>query len=246
MFHSIRLFVLSVMNIVQSNYTIMGNSLSQSSLTKKYVVALAGLFLITFLFVHLAINLLLLLPATDTFNVAAHFMGTNIIIKVFEVVLFSGIFIHIIYSLIVQVQNWMARPVRYKLENWSHTSPFSKFMIHTSVIIFIFLVFHLIEFYIETKFLGQIADVVIDGESYPDMGLKVITAFKIPIVVIGYILSFIVLGFHLHHGFQSAFQSLGLNHTKYTPTIKLLSTAVSIILAVGFIIIPLAIYFGNY
>lgn len=239
-------FRLSIMNIVQSNYTIMGKSLTQSSLTKKYVVALAGLFLITFLFVHLAINLLLLLPATDTFNVAAHFMGTNIIIKVFEVVLFSGIFIHIIYSFIVQVQNWMARPVRYKLENWSHTSPFSKFMIHTSVIIFIFLVFHLINFYIETKFLGQIDDVVINGETYHDMGSKVIVAFKMPVVVFGYIFSFLILGFHLHHGFQSAFQSLGLNHTKYTPIISLLSTAVSIILTVGFIIIPLVIYFGNY
>jgi len=92
----------------------MGNSKIQSSLTKKYVMAFMGLFLITFLFVHMTINLLLLLPNTDWFNIAAHFMGTNIFIKIFEVVLFGGFIIHIIYGLILQVQNWLARPTRYK------------------------------------------------------------------------------------------------------------------------------------
>ena len=224
----------------------MGKRLTQSSLTKKFVVAFAGLFLVMFLFVHLAINLLVLLPVTTTFNVAAHFMATNPVIKVFEVVLFGGIFIHIVYSLIVQIQNWMARPVRYKVEGWSHTSPFSRFMIHTAVIVFVFLCFHLNHFYIETKFLSEIALVEIDGLTYPDMGARVIEAFQLPTLVIGYIISFLILGFHLHHGFQSGFQSLGLNHTKYTPIIKKLSTAISILLTVGFILIPIVIYFGNY
>lgn len=234
------------MIVFQTNFAFMGNRLTQSSLTKKFVVAFAGLFLVVFLFVHLVINLLLLLPEPETFNVAAHFMGTNIIIKIFEVVLFAGIFIHIIYSLIVQIQNWMARPVRYKVEGWSHTSPFSKFMIHTAVIIFVFLCFHLWDFYIETKFFGEIDHVEINGISYPDMATRVILAFKMPVVVIGYIFTFLLLGFHLHHGFQSGFQSLGLNHTKYTPLIQKLSTAVSIFLTIGFIIIPLVIYFGNF
>jgi len=224
----------------------MGNSLTQSSLTKKYVMAFAGLFLITFLFVHMGINLLVLLPSTDTFNIAAHFMGTNPVIKVFEVVLFGGFFIHIIYGLILQVQNWMARPDRYKIEGWSHTSPFSKFMIHTAVIIFIFLVIHLSDFYIKAKFLGQVDNVMIGGEDYHDLGSMVIAKFQLGGYVIGYIIAILILAFHLHHGFQSGFQSLGLNHTKYTPVIKGLSTLVSIVLAIGFIIIPLVIYFGNY
>ncbi len=224
----------------------MGNSIVQTSLTKKFVMSFAGLFLITFLFVHLAINLLVLLPNTDSFNIAAHFMATNIVIKVFEVVLFGGLFIHIIYGLILQIQNWMARPVRYKIEGWSHTSPFSKFMIHTAVIIFIFLVYHLMDFYVETKFLGEVNDVVIGGKSFHDMGAKVIAEFKIQWVIIVYIISFLILGFHLHHGFDSAFQSLGINHSKYTPLIKKLSLIISIVLTVGFTIIPLIVYFGNY
>jgi succinate dehydrogenase / fumarate reductase cytochrome b subunit len=209
-------------------------------------MAFAGLFLITFLFVHLGINLLVLLPSRDTFNVAAHFMGTNPVIKVFEIVLFGGFIIHIIYGLIVQIQNWMARPNRYKMEGWSHTSPFSKFMIHTAILILIFLVIHLTDFYIKAKFLGEVSDVVINGKVYHDLGELVIEKFQLPVFVIVYIAMIVFLGFHLHHGFQSGFQSLGLNHSKYTPIIKGLSTFISIILPLGFISIPLVIYFGNY
>jgi succinate dehydrogenase / fumarate reductase cytochrome b subunit len=209
-------------------------------------MAFAGLFLITFLFVHMTINLLVLMPDTNWFNLAAHFMGTNILIKIFEIVLFGGFIIHIIYGLIIQVQNWLARPERYKIEGWSHTSPFSKFMIHTAVLIFIFLVIHLGDFYIKAKFLGEVGDVVINGKHYHDLGALVIEKFQLPFYVIGYILMMVILGFHLHHGFQSAFQSLGLNHSRYTPFIKNLSTVVAILLSAGFITIPLVIYFGNY
>ncbi|GAB4311163.1 MAG: succinate dehydrogenase [Bacteroidales bacterium] len=224
----------------------MGTSRFQSSLTKKYVMAFAGLFLITFLFVHLAINLLVLLPSTDAFNVAAHFMGTNLVIKVFEVVLFGGFLLHIIYGLIVQIQNWGARPEPYKVTGWSHKSPFSKFMIHTAIVIFVFLVVHLGDFYVKSKFLGEIGSVTINGKHYHDMGALVIEKFQIPGFVIGYIIAMIILFFHLHHGFQSGFQSLGLNHPVYTPWIQRLSSVIAIILAAGFILIPVVIYFGNY
>lgn len=210
-------------------------------------MALAGLFLITFLFVHLGINLTLLIPGDEReiFNRAAHFMGTFPLIKVFEVVLFGGFIIHIIYGLILQIQNWMARPTRYKIEGWSHTSPFSKFMIHTGIVILIFLVIHMMDFYIKAKFLGDVGEIDYGGELFHDLGKLVIIKFKLIGFVIGYILAFILLGFHLHHAFQSAFQSLGLNHSKYTPFLKGLSTVISIILPLGFTIIPLVIYFSS-
>jgi succinate dehydrogenase / fumarate reductase cytochrome b subunit len=209
-------------------------------------MALAGLFLITFLFVHMGINLLVLLPSTDTFNIAAHFMGTNPVIKVFEIVLFGGFIIHILYGLIIQVQNWMARPTRYKVEGWSHTSPFSKFMIHTAILILIFLIIHMGDFYVKAKFLGQVEDVVINGKTYHDLGALVIEKFQLPWYVFGYILAIVFLTFHLHHGFQSGFQTMGINHSVYTPVIKVLSLVISVVLAIGFITIPLTIYFGNY
>jgi len=209
-------------------------------------MALAGLFLITFLFVHLGINFTLLIPGDERelFNRAAHFMGTFPLVKVFEVVLFGGFIIHIIYGLILQIQNWLARPTRYKIEGWSHTSVFSKFMIHTGIVIFIFLVIHLMDFYIKAKFLGEVDPVVYDGETLHDLGMLVILKFKHLGFVIGYIVAFILLGFHLHHAFQSAFQSLGLNHSKYTPFLKGLSTVISIILPLGFTAIALIIYFS--
>ncbi len=213
-------------------------------------MALFGLFLIAFLFVHMGINLLMCFPETeefaahDLFNIAAHFMASNIIIKIFEIVLFLGFIIHIIYGLILQVQNWMARPNRYKVEGWAHTSVFSKFMIHTGAIIFLFLILHLFDFYFKAKFGHGVETIIINGKEYHDLGALVEEKFHLLWFVIWYILAFILLGFHLHHAFQSAFQSLGLNHPKYTPIIKGIGTIVALIIPAGFTFIALFIYFS--
>ena len=227
------------------------STLRYSSVTKKVIMALAGLFLITFLFVHLGINLTLLIPGfeltqdREIFNRAAHFMATFYPIKVFEVILFGGFIIHILYGIILQIQNWLARPARYKVEGWSHTSVFSKFMIHTGILIFIFLVIHFMDFYFKAKFTHEVNMATYsDGQVLEDMGALVILKFKHLGFVIAYIVAFILLAFHLHHAFQSAFQSLGLNHSKYTPFIKGLSTVISVLLFLGFSIIPLIIYFN--
>jgi len=219
------------------------SALTFSSVTKKIVMSLMGLFLIIFLLVHLTVNLFLLFdPTRELFNVAAHFMATNPVLKIMEISLFAGFIIHILFGLILQIQNWLARPKRYKVEGYSHTSFFSKFMIHTGIVILIFLVLHLLDFYFKLKF-GDVPNMIIHGHEYPDMGLVVIEKFSITSFIIIYIVALIILGFHLHHAFQSAFQSLGLNHTKYTPVIKALGTIYSIVVALGFIIIPLYIYF---
>lgn len=214
------------------------------SIGRKLIVALAGIFLILFLLVHLGINLtLILLESTRPFNVAANFMGTNIVIKIFEVILFGGLILHIIYTLILQIQNWLARPVRYRILNFSQLSFFSKFQIHTAAIIFTFLVIHLTNFYFKSRF-GQLEEITYDGiKYYPDLGSLVIQKFQMPGFVILYIAFFIFLGFHLLHGFQSAFQTLGLNHPSYTPFIKKLGVVYSILIFTGFTVIPLVIYF---
>lgn len=88
-------------------------------------MSLAGIFLITFLVVHLAINLSLILSdSREMFNKAAHFMGTNVIIHIMEVVLFGGFLLHMFYGVFLQLQNWFARPKGYKIENYSQTSFF--------------------------------------------------------------------------------------------------------------------------
>lgn len=210
-------------------------------------MSLAGLFLVVFLVVHLGINLLLILfESHEPFNVAAHFMVTNPLIKVMEIVLFGGIFLHIIYAGILSLSNKLARGGQgYTVTNHSQTSFFSKYMVHTAVIIGIFLVIHLMDFYIKAKFLGQIEEVSYDGglTHMHDMGALVIAKFKMLPFVVGYIFAFLFLGFHLHHGFQSAFQTIGFNHKVYTPVIKLAGLAYSILITMGYSIIPLYIYF---
>jgi succinate dehydrogenase / fumarate reductase cytochrome b subunit len=222
------------------------SSLFTHSIGRKLIVALAGIFLILFLLVHLGINItLILFKSTKPFNVAAHFMGTNIIVKIFEVILFGGIILHIIYTLILQVQNWIARPVRYRIPNYSQLSFFSKFQIHTAAIIGIFIILHLFNFYFISRF-GHLQEITYDGiKFYDDLGSLVIEKFQMPGIVILYIACFIFLAFHLIHGFQSAFQTLGLNHKTYTPFIKSAGVVYSIFIFTGFTIIPLVIFFSR-
>ena len=220
------------------------SNIFNSSIGKKLLMALVGLFLAIFLLVHLGINItLIIFDDPRIFNIAAHFMATNVIIKVFEIVLFGGILLHIIYGLLLQLLNWIARPIRYKVYNTAQTSFFSKFMIHTALVILVFLVIHLFDFYFKAKFgHGHVAEVTYNGKLYHDLGTMVIEKFQILWVDIFYIACFIFLGFHLLHSFQSAFQTLGLNHKVYTPVIKLLGYIYTFIVVAGFTIIPIWIF----
>ncbi len=213
-----------------------------SSLTKKYVMSLAGLFLLSFLLVHLLINLLLLFDDSRyLFNEAAHFMGTNPLIQTFQWVLFGGFIVHMIFGVILQIQNWMARPKGYKKKNASEENYFSKFMIYTGIIVGIFLVIHLFNFFV-LKMSGQVPEFS-GHEGTEDMGWLVFDLFQNGGYVIFYVVAILFLGFHVDHAFQSALQSLGLNHPKYTPFFKVVSRLLAIFIALGYISIPLVIYF---
>ena len=219
----------------------MGNKLiSYSSITKKVVLALAGLFLISFLVVHLAINLLLLNNDDGAaFTVAVEFMTTNPLIKIMEIVLIGGFAIHIILAVIIQIYNWMARPIRYKIEAYSELSFFSKYMIHTGAIIFIFLCIHFINFYFVK--LGLVSPP--EGVGKEDFYQMATLLFADKFYAVLYAVLMIFLGFHLQHAFQSAFHTLGINHTKYTPVIKAVGTIYAILIPLGFACIPLFFIF---
>lgn len=210
------------------------NKVIYSSISKKFVMALAGLFLLLFLPVHLIINLMLLKADPAPFNNAAHFMATFPVIKIVEIVLLCTILIHIIYGITLQIQNWLARPTGYKTGQKTETSFFSRFMIWTGGSILIFIIIHFFNFYFIK--LG-----IVDGDPENFYGLAH-QLFKIPGYNILYWICFIVLGFHLYHAFGSAFQTLGLNHRIWTPVVKVLSFVYAIVLPLGFSIIPLVIW----
>lgn len=214
-----------------------------SSLTKKFLMAFAGLFLVMFLPVHLGINLFIL-PLTENhveiFKEAVHFMTTNPLIKVMEIVLFSALFLHMIFGVILWFENRQARPVGYKVSQKSKVySPASRFMIHTGIMVFIFLVLHFINFYFVKLGLTSAPvgpNVAVDNHDFYNMALNL---FSQPMYSILYVVLICGLGVHLHHAFQSAFQSLGLNHPIYTPVIKGVGLVYSIVITAGFISIPI-------
>ncbi len=201
-------------------------------------MAVLGLFLIVFLLVHLGINLCLLRnDGGEWFNAAANFMSTNYIVKVFEVFLFLGFIFHIVLGVIIQIQNWMARPHRYRIEGYSHTSFFSKYMIHTGIIVLIFLIIHMTNFYFVKLGLVAVPEGVEDKHDFYTMAELLFSNINYSVL---YIACMVFLGFHLNHAFQSSFQTLGLNHNKYTPVIKLLGLIYSIVVPLGFCIIPIS------
>ena len=215
-------------------------SLSYSSITKKIIVSLAGLFLVIFLLIHLSINLFLLRNDNgEWFNAAAHFMGTNYVVRVFEIVLMGGFLLHMIVAVIVQIKNWFSRPVRYAISNKSKTPFLSKYMIYTGGIVLVFLIIHFMNFYFIK--LGFVESPIPLDKGDPNFYKVAVYLFGQPVYAILYILLMIALGFHLNHAFGSAFQTLGLNHQTYSPFIDKLGTCYSIIVPLGFSIIP--IYF---
>lgn len=212
-----------------------------SSITKKIVMALAGLFLVVFLLVHLGINLTLLRGDDGKwFNDASNFMGSNYVVKIFEICLFGGFIIHILAGILLTLKNWASRPVGYYMTNKSKTSFFSKYMIWTGLIIFIFLAIHFMNFYFVKLGLVPVPEGAINKHDFYNM---VINLFQLPLYSIIYIVLIALLGFHLYHAFQSGFQTLGLNHNKYNCTIKTVSLIYSLVVCCGFIIIPLYFLF---
>jgi succinate dehydrogenase / fumarate reductase, cytochrome b subunit len=205
-----------------------------SSISKKFVMALAGLFLLTFLPVHLIVNLFLLSADPVPFNNAAHFMATFPLVKIMEVVLFLAILIHITWGITLQIQNWFARPVGYVSRQKSETSFFSKFMIWTGASIFIFLILHFFNFYFIK--IGLVAG---DPEDFYSVAHNL---FKIPAYNYIYLACFGLLGFHLYHAFSSAFQTLGLNHRIWTPVVKVVALIYSIVLPLTFAFISISLW----
>ena len=205
-----------------------------SSITKKFTMALAGLFMLTFLPLHLFINLMLLKSEPGPFNTAAHFMATFPVIKIIEVVLFAAILIHISYGIWLQIRNWLSRPVGYVSGNKSDISFFSKFMIWTGAIILTFLILHWFNFYFIK--LG-----IVKGNP-EDFYSVAHNLFKIPAYDIIYLTCFALLGFHLFHAFYSAFQTLGLNHRIWSPVVKVIAFIYAVIIPAGFAFISITLW----
>lgn len=219
-----------------------GNAFS-SSIGKKLIMGITGLFLISFLLVHCFINSLIFVNDGGlTFNMGAHFMGTNWIIRAMEIVLFAGLLLHIYQGFRLWAQNRAARPERYAVNNGAANSKwYSRSMGLLGTLLLIFLIVHISKFWVKSRFTGIPTQ---DVNGNHDLFAVMVDTFQNPALVLLYVLAMVSLAYHLLHGFASAFQTLGWNHKKYTPIIKSVGVWFSILISIIFAAMPVAMYLG--
>ncbi len=206
----------------------MSNFLT-SSIGKKVIMSLSGLFLIMFLCVHLSVNLLLLV-GPDAFNAGCEFMALPVI-KVIEPILALGFIIHIVWASVLTIQNQKARPTKYAVRNQSQNCTWaSRNMYILGALIIAFLALHICNFWFSFKF-GDITD------HYELVSTTLIQ----PVYAAIYIIAAILLGLHISHGFWSAFQTIGFSNQIWRKRLEYVAYFFAIVFAVGFSIIP--IYF---
>jgi succinate dehydrogenase / fumarate reductase cytochrome b subunit len=217
-----------------------------SSIGKKFLMSISGFFLVVFLAVHLTANLFLL-AGKDAYNEASHFMGTNPIIQIMQPLLALGFLLHIIYSLIVQFQNWKSRPVKYKKKDQKNESKWSsRNMIWLGIFVFAFLITHLLNYFVKMKYTG---DQLLENEGEIENAYALVTNL-FSVTGIGnlayvysafYVLGFFALALHINHGFWSAFQTLGLSNNIWRKRLELFGSLYALVIFTGFTIIP--VYF---
>ncbi len=212
-----------------------------TSIGRKLVMGLTGLFLISFLLVHVSINSLVF--ANDgglKFNTAADFMANNILIRIMEVGLIAGFIVHIYQAAVLSRKNDKSRPIKYAVSSADSNSKwYSRSMGLLGTIILIFLIVHLGNFWVKSRFTNILVD---DSIKHKDLYAMMHEVFQQPFIVALYVFAMFSLGYHLLHGFSSAFQTLGLSHKKYTPLIKFVGVVFSLIVPLVFAAMPLAIY----
>lgn len=247
-----------------------------SSLGKKLIMALTGLFLCTFIIVHLGGNLFLFKDDEGYgFNMYANFLTHFPPIEVVAWILYIAILVHTLYAIILTTKNRKARPVGYASQTKSPASWSSKNMGLLGSILFLFIVIHMSDFWYNYKYTHTVgykeyrtnvltnvttvsdftpadpefehsatAEGDVEIVRVKDLHAKVASSFSNPIYVIFYVLAMGAVAFHLLHGFQSAFQTLGWTHRKYTPAVKFIGTwFFGLIIPVGFALMPVYYYY---
>jgi succinate dehydrogenase / fumarate reductase cytochrome b subunit len=219
-----------------------------SSIARKVAMALSALFLIFFLIIHLAVNLTSLF-SEEVFNQASHFMGTNPLIQfALQPVLIFGVVFHFVMGFVLELKNRASRNVKYvKYNGAASASWMSRNMAISGGVILIFIVIHFLDFWIpelNTKYVVGDMSGYLEGTEKLRYFEELQHKFANPVKVGIYVIAFVLLGLHLAHGFQSAFQSIGFNN-KYTKCVKNFGTIYSIVIPLGFIIIALCHYFNH-
>ena len=213
-----------------------------SKIFQKALAALSGGFLILFLIGHLAGNLQLFIPGElgkKQFNAYALFMTTNPAVMVLSYLTYFSILLHSTLTIFLTLKSRSVRPVKYLVNSGSSNSTWpSRNMAFLGTVLLIFLIVHLRSFWYEMHF-GEIG---LDKWGNKDLYTVTVTAFDNIFYTTFYVISMIMLAFHLHHGVESAFQTLGLNTLKYEKTIKFIGQGIAVVIPLVFATIPITLY----
>jgi len=218
-------------------------------------MALTGLFLISFLVVHVGINsciyndLVIFDPSDDgkMFNMAAHFMGSSYVIRIIEVGLFIGFIIHIVQGYVLEVQNRRKRGIGYKIKMGTKGSTwYSKSMGLLGTLLLLFLVMHISHFWVPSRITNKLPERIYipGGSEIHDLFSRMVEVFQNKWIVILYVIGCISLAWHLLHGFQASFRTLGLHNQKYIGIVKTAGIVFSILVPLLFALMPISMYMG--
>ncbi|HIB8181870.1 succinate dehydrogenase cytochrome b subunit [Elizabethkingia anophelis] len=212
-----------------------------NTLSRKMLMCLTGLFLSFFLLIHFLGNLQLFLPQEQAhlqFNAYSHFLSGNIVIKIVSLVLYTSIILHAIDGLVITIKNKKSGGTYQSDRRGRASKWYSRNMGILGTLILIFLVIHFQNFWYVYKF----GSLPLDDKGNKDLYILVVTVFKEWWYVVIYVISMIALCYHLIHGIYSAVRTLGLFHPKYVKWIKIAGITYSVIISVGFALMPVYVF----
>lgn len=215
-----------------------------TSIGKKLVMGFTGLFLIAFLVVHCYINSLIFV-SREAFNAAADFMATCVAMRILEIGLFAGIFLHIIQGYLLVRKNASTRKEGYQVKAGNKTSAwYSRSMGLLGTLILLFLIMHINHFWVPSRITGGLNPMEVHGVEMHDLYQKMIDTFQSHFVVAVYLLGVFSLAWHLIHGFYSAFQTMGLTMPKYKAVIRTVGVIFTLVICILFALMPIAMHVG--
>lgn len=212
-----------------------------SAVGRKITMGATGLFLILFLIIHVGLNLCVFAnDGGEMFNRAAHFMGGNWVPRVLEIGLFFFLIIHIVQGIILEMSNRAKRGIGYARSYGNRGSKwYSRSMGLLGVLILLFLILHLSHFW----FPNRSHQGFVLGEEI-NLYERMQVTFSVGWIVIAYLIGCIALSYHLMHGFQSAFRSLGVYNIRYNRLLIVIGRGFAVIVPLLFALMPVSFYFG--
>lgn len=205
-----------------------------------------GIFLILFLVVHVSVNACMwAMDGGQMFNLAANFLGATVVPRVLEIGLFIGFLLHIIQGYVLELQNRKKRSIGYQVPMGNKGSRwYSRYMGWLGTFVLLFLIIHLKNFWIPSRF-GDMPEVTYPpGVTVHDLYSLMRDTFSNVWYVVLYLVGCLALAYHLMHGFQSAFRSLGLHNGRYLRLVNGVGIAFAIIVPLAFAMMPLSMYFN--